>query len=300
MSGSMTFKSKMDIDDYFDLVSDLMSMDEFEDKISKYNEKFSGLIEKEVLAHLIVDELGRNISIFKSLSELKAGSRASLFVSVAEPEPNIFQKRKGSGSSNLSSALNTAKAAEVYISDRTGRARLLLWDPGHVDLVTQNILRSGVKLKLVNARISKSSYGPGIDITLEGYDSLVIAPKDFPDDDEFLNGMKFSDIDTIIEDGPVNIMGTISNKSQLRTFNRKDKNRTPGMVMNLEVYDGTGTMKLTLWDHHAKSAEKYNVGDNLKIINGYSKLHNNEREIHTSYRTQIILDDSDSNLATER
>jgi hypothetical protein len=169
-----------------------------------------------------------------------------------------------------------------------------------VDLVTQNILRSGVKLKLVNARISKSSYGPGIDITLEGYDSLVIAPKDFPDDDEFLNGMKFSDIDTIIEDGPVNIMGTISNKSQLRTFNRKDKNRTPGMVMNLEVYDGTGTMKLTLWDHHAKSAEKYNVGDNLKIINGYSKLHNNEREIHTSYRTQIILDDSDSNLATER
>jgi ssDNA-binding replication factor A large subunit len=290
MSGAMTINPKMKIEDYFDLVSDLITPDEFQEKLSNYDEKFSGLIEKEVLAHLIVDELGRNISIFKNLSELKAGSRSSLFAIVADPEPKIFQKQKGTA--------NAADAAEVFISDYTGRARLLLWDSGHVDLVTRKKIKPGVKLKLVNAKLSKSSYGPDLDITLEGYDSLVIDPKDYPDNDSSIGCIKFHDINTITEDGPVNVIGTISSKSQLRTFNRKDKNKGPGMVINLEVYDGTGTIRLTLWDHHAKNAEKFDIGDHLKIINGYSKLHNAEREIHTNYRTQILKDRND--LVTEK
>ncbi len=164
---------KLKIDDLYNLVSDLISREDFDTRIRKYNEDFSELIEPEVLAHLIVDELGRNLS-------------------------------------------------------------------------------------------------------------------DFTQENDKFRSIEFSDISSITNDGPVNLLGTISWLGQLKTFNRK--NNTTGYVFNLELYDGTGSIRVTLWDDNAKYAEKFKLGEHLKIINGYSKIHNTLREVHSNYRTKLILE----------
>lgn len=260
-------------DDLYNLVSDLMSKAEFEEKIANYSKKYSGLLTDDVLAHLIVDELGRNVTNFSKLSELKPGSKASLFAIVVKPKPKIFSKMK-----------DNRKAAQVNVSDSFGSTRLILWDQHHVELVEKDMIKIGTKLKLLNAKITKSDYGT--DLTLDRYESMIIDPVDFPEPEEMVSEISLTDIASITEDGPVNVMGTIAGKNQLRTFNRK--NKSTGYVLNLELYDGTGKMRITLWDEHAKAAEDYNVGNQVKIINGYSKLHNSVREIHTNYRTQVF------------
>lgn len=264
------------IDDYYNLVSDLMPREEFEDRISSYNERYDELLSEEVLAFLIVDELGRNITSFSKLSALKAGARVSLFAMVVPPEPKLFSTKK-----------DNRHGAEVFISDSTGNCRLLLWDTRHVELVENKKIKSGLKLKILNAKINKSSYG--LDLLLDRFESLSLDPQDYPDDEELNGEIETSDISSIEDDGPVNVAGTIAWKSPIRTFNRK--NNSTGQVLNLELYDGTGSIRITLWDNSAKAADEYKLGDQLKIINGYSKLHNSKREIHTNYRTKVTLID---------
>ena len=262
------------VDEYFNLVSDLISRTEFEDRISKYSEKCSGLITDEVLAHLIVDELGRNVYNFINISELRPGKKASLFAKVTSPEPKLFFKKTGE-----------LTGAEVFISDYSGRIRLVLWDPDHIELIQQKRIKIDTKLKVLNAKVTKSSYG--LALTVDRFESLILDPADFPEEGGDEVELLITDIAEVKEDGPINILGTIAWKSQLRTFNRKEKNT--GYVINLELYDGTGKIRITLWDQFAKTAEDYNVGEQLKIINGVSKLHDSEREVHSSYRTQVIL-----------
>ncbi len=259
--------------DYYEYVSDLMTETEFEDKILKYRDQFSGLISEDVLAHLIVDEFGRNVTSYKKISELKPGCRASLFATVGNPEPKIFHKQKG-----------TPKGAEVFIFDNTGRGRIVLWDPNHVSLVENGEITLNTKLKLLNAKIIRSPYG--LDLTLDNFEGLSINPKDFPNEDETSVSNEIMDISLITEDGPITIIGTISWKSQLRSFLRKDKSK--GFVLNLDIYDGTGTIRVTLWDEHAKWADKFGIGDQIKVMNGYSKVHNSVREVHTNYYTKVI------------
>jgi len=265
---------KLTIDDYYNLVSDLMPKKEFEDRISSYNERYDELLSEEVLAFLIVDELGRNITNFSKLSGLKPGARASLFAMVVSPEPKLFSTKK-----------DNRHGAEIYLSDPTGNCRLLLWDTRHVELVENKKIKVGLKLKILNAKVNKSNYG--LDLVLDRYESLSLDPPDYPDDEEYNEAIEILDIASIEDDGPVNVAGTIAWKSPIRTFNRK--NNSTGQVLNLELYDGTGSIRITLWDDFAKAAEEYTIGDQLKIINGYSKLHDSKREIHTNYRTKVIL-----------
>lgn len=267
---------KASIDDHFNYISDLISKEEFENKISNYRTKYSGLLTDEVLAHLIVDELGRNITNFSKIYELKTTSSASLFVSVIEPEPKLFQSQNG-----------THSGAEVCISDHTGNARLVLWTPQHIALVKDGLIKIGTRLKLMNVKVTKTDYGLDLTPIPDKFETLIIDPPDFPENNDPDSVLEFTNIASLTDDGAVNVLGTIAWKGQLRTFNRKDK--SVGHVFNLDLYDGTGTMRITLWDDKAQAAEEYSIGEQLQILNGYSKLNNGVREIHTNYRTMIII-----------
>ena len=267
------------MDEYYDLVSDLMKREEFDLRIEKYSAKYSGLLEEVVLAHLLVDELGRNVSNYLNITELKPGSKASIYVIVTTPEPKVFPVKK-----------DNRFGAEIHISDPSGRAKLILWDAQWVEQVQNQGLKPGTKLKIVNAKISKSRYG--VELTLDRFESLIIDPADFPQwDDDYADGIDgLKDISLVDTDGPVSILGTIAEISELRAFKRK--NSTTGHVLNLKLYDGTGSIRITLWDDAAVNATNYLIGDQIKIINGNSKLHNSVREIQSNYQTQIIKMDN--------
>ena len=69
----------------------------------------------------------------------------------------------------------------------------------------------------------------------------------------------------------VNLKARIIQISEMREFERKDKNK--GKVCNLILTDGTGEIRLTLWDKQAGIVEegKINEGDVIEVKNAFSK-----------------------------
>lgn len=72
--------------------------------------------------------------------------------------------------------------------------------------------------------------------------------------------------------GDYTVIGKVKSISDSKTFKRK--NGSHGKVINLEIYDDTGTCRLVLWNgdiQHIKNKE-IQPGTIVKIINGYTKL----------------------------
>jgi ssDNA-binding replication factor A large subunit len=69
----------------------------------------------------------------------------------------------------------------------------------------------------------------------------------------------------------VNLKARIIQISEMREFERKDKNK--GKVCNLILTDGTGEIRITLWDKQAGIVEegKINEGDVIEVKNAFSK-----------------------------
>jgi replication factor A1 len=73
--------------------------------------------------------------------------------------------------------------------------------------------------------------------------------------------MKLSELQP--RQGKVDIEVTISELQPPRPFNKMGAS---GQVCNAKITDGSATMTLTLWND---DCGKYQVGDKLKITNGY-------------------------------
>ncbi len=73
--------------------------------------------------------------------------------------------------------------------------------------------------------------------------------------------MKISELQP--RQGKVDIEATITAKQEARTFSKMGES---GKVCNATISDGASTITLTLWN---ADAELYNVGDKIKITNGY-------------------------------
>jgi ssDNA-binding replication factor A large subunit len=69
----------------------------------------------------------------------------------------------------------------------------------------------------------------------------------------------------------VNLKARVIQVSEMREFDRKDKNK--GKVCNLILTDGTGEIRLTLWDKQAGIIEegKISEGDVIEVKNAFAK-----------------------------
>ena len=73
--------------------------------------------------------------------------------------------------------------------------------------------------------------------------------------------------------GNVNVVGTIKEKAETRTFNKYGKDLK---VANAIFQDESGNIKLTLWND---DATLFNEGDKVKIINGYVSEFQGEKQL---------------------
>ncbi len=74
-------------------------------------------------------------------------------------------------------------------------------------------------------------------------------------------------------EGNVEIIAEVIEKSPVRTF---DKFGKKGTVCNAKIKDSTDTITLTLWN---EDVEKVNVGDKIKLTNGYVGEWQGERQL---------------------
>lgn len=81
--------------------------------------------------------------------------------------------------------------------------------------------------------------------------------------------------DLQVGQGKVDIEMEITDKSEVREFMKFDK---PGRVCNAKAKDGSGEITLTLWN---EDIDKVNVGDKVKISNGYVSEWQGEKQLST-------------------
>ncbi|UCE75081.1 MAG: hypothetical protein JSV56_05090 [Methanomassiliicoccales archaeon] len=145
------YKTKSEL---YELVSDLMSEDEFHREINRRCDELEGLLNEEAIAYLLVDEMGRNVVRSASISDLSNGDSVSLQALVDDvSEPRKF-KRKNRGEGQV---------VNITIHDDTGSCRFTLWNKD-VEAVIEGKIKIGSKIRIVNGYVKISDYGTEINV----------------------------------------------------------------------------------------------------------------------------------------
>ena len=95
------------------------------------------------------------------------------------------------------------------------------------------------------------------------------------------------------------LLGKIIKVFPSREFVRKDG--STGAVFSFLLADSTETVKIILWDDHAKAAknEYFRVGELVRVIGGYSKSGKKDKlEVHLGRKGKLILSPNDINQKT--
>ena len=119
--------------------------------------------------------------------------------------------------------------------------------------------------------------------------------------DEFEEEFDYNDFTIVISEineGMTNIvlLGKIINVFPSREFARKDGSM--GVVCSFLLAGSTETVKVVLWDDHAKAAknEYFRVNELVRVIGGYSKTGlNGELEVHLGRKGKLVLSPKDIN-----
>jgi len=82
------------------------------------------------------------------------------------------------------------------------------------------------------------------------------------------------------------IKGKIAERGEIREIETKEGRRT--RVSNIELEDGTGRVRVSLWDTHAQKTESLRTGDTVRLVGVKVRENmNGEKEASTVFLTQI-------------
>ncbi len=119
---------------------------------------------------------------------------------------------------------------------------------------------------------------------LSDYGAIYAVAKEFGIDLSS-EGITFTKIKDASAQQPVNLAARVKDVFPSREFEKKDK--TKGTVASMLLIDGTGEMRLVLWDSNAEITKKVNRGDILLVKNGFVKENQGVLEIHAGSLTNI-------------
>lgn len=84
-----------------------------------------------------------------------------------------------------------------------------------------------------------------------------------------------------------NVSGFVTGRSEAREFQRADG--TTGLVANINISDGTGQIKITLWDNQVKLIDGVDLGYKAELADCYVKSGWIDRELSCNWRTKITF-----------
>lgn len=248
---------QISINELYNQIKDLKTEKEFEEEVSKRQKDFDSLFDRETVALLIVDELGRNKQNISKISELKQGIETTVYARVTNiGKQRSFNRKNGS----------SGRVLNLEISDETGSCGLALWDDG-VELVKNKKIKIGSNLKVINGYV-KNGFN-GIELNSGRWSIIEVEPDTMPVISE--NKIETSNSNTEIEGALVEVDST-------RPF-FKDSGEY-GFVTNIKIKTDDGVKQLTVWDEKVKEIQKFQTGDRVLIKNFDIQNKNGASEIH--------------------
>lgn len=208
---------------------------------------------------LDIDEEGEEIDVIGILTKL-------------QPESTEFTREDGS----------TGKVRSAELLDNTGRIRISLWDDK-----AEMPLENKKAIKIENARTRLGTYQVELSI---GRTSRIMSPSveetlELPNPDEIddliYETKKIEDLEE--NDQDIQIIGRILHTENPREFIRNDGR--PGLVRTAELGDGSGVIRMSLWEDKADYPLK--EGELVKIENPRITFRNGHLEMSLG-RTSTI------------
>jgi len=266
-----------------------LSEDDVRSKIAGKRVELSNLVSEAGAAHIIANELGVELSTAAveeqrlQIHDIMEGMRSvNVFGRVrAVFEPREFE-REGKKS----------KVGNFEIFDGTGSIRVVLWGE------QADLLRSLKRDSIVQIKNGYVKAGfAGIEVHISSRGSVEIEPKGKPTDLPPSEAKAKSISGLSAGEQSVDLTARISNIFPERTFLRKDGSQ--GRVASLMLQDGTGLVRMSVWDSKVDSLKELKVGDAVRVEAAYTKEGIGGVELQLGSRGRILKSDVSVPFAQE-
>jgi len=171
----------------------------------------------------------------------------------------------------------TGSRATFTAEDESGSARVVLWNP-----LSEMELEDGDIIKIENAYTREGING-GVEIQAASRSRIVKtdAKLNLKTQEKKAQTLKVQDIKAGMSG--FSVEARVLRVSEPREYSK-------GQLASLIIGDATNTMRVVLWDEKAGAAREIREGDAVRIRNAYSRINNNECEIHVGKYSQISVD----------
>ena len=238
-----------EIEEVYKKLEGKLTRDEFKSKVEEKVTMMNGLCDSKTAAMLVAGEMGLNETI--KIRDIAADKSNVVFIAKVTAVGDIREFSRDNDT--------MGRVVNLTLADDTGSIRAALWDEA-CDLVKIGDIKAGQSLK-VKGYIKQGQRGLEVNVGkggsiehVEKEVSVNIKPQKIADIKTGMNGLSL--IAKVIDTGKV------------RTFARKDG--TNGKVTNVTLGDGTGKIRITLWDKKAEEPG-FKAGDTVEITNAYAR-----------------------------
>jgi replication factor A1 len=208
---------------------------------------------------------------FSPISELSIGEDGvNLHVNlVAMNDIKEFNGKRGPGK------LMTVSFGDAQHNKISG----IMWNDD-VDTFVDKF-KEGDSLELRNVKVQENKYSNEKEILIKGDTNIKKSDTQIKYEEPLTN------IDDIMPDGSYSIAGEVIEVSDdVHEFEKS--NGQTSRVSNINIMDGTGSIKVSLWDKKADMIDHIEIGDRVCVIDGYSTIgYDDELEIRASVRSSV-------------
>jgi len=243
------------------MISDLKTTKEFKEEIIKRKKTYDDLFTDELIAYIIIDELGRNQQKTILIKDIHPGMECTIKGTISElSEIKTFTRKNNS----------TGKLRKCIITDESGSIPVILWNDD-VNLIDSSHLTDKSMITIING-YTKKGY-QGMELNVGRWSQVTIEQNNHTTNHQNHKKEQLTINGTIKEIQPTNI------------FFRDDGSE--GFITKITIENDQGSQQLILWDDQVKAIQQYKIGDSINITNISYRYTNGNQEIHVNGSSEI-------------
>lgn len=274
-----------------------VSTSEVDALVFKKRKEFAELLSEESALKIVARETGVDVKedeVRVQFQSLESIGQTDVPVNVFVRIQNVFAPRE------FQTQKRRGRVCNVSVADSSKKANLVLWDKD-VDLVEGGKIERNDLLEVSGAKVK--SVDP-LELNASFLTQLNVLKGDELDEEQKSQASGIAKANVVVKklgelsvsDSEFDAFARTLKVGQEREFSKRDGRI--GKVASLIVSDGTGQLRLVLWDKNADLVRRVKVGDAIKIESGYVKEdRDGNLEVHMGWRGRVVLHPKNHGLA---
>jgi replication factor A1 len=271
-----------DIESIYKKLSQVISKEDFLQRVRKKVESMGGLCDEPMAAMLVANELGFS-DVGRDSVKIENITADSGQVNFVAKVVSVFDTREFTRNDGT-----IGRVGNIIVGDETGKIKVTLWD-NMADLIKAEKIEAGQTFQI--SGYVKQGYS-GVEVNIGNNGVLAKSEEDI---DVAASSQKIKDVKDGM--GDLNLTGKVLEISEIRTFQRKDD--SSGKVGNLLLGDDTGTLRVTLWDDKTEFLNQIEYGDTVELINAYARENAFTQKIELQVGNRSVIRKSEKKIEYE-